>query len=77
MSRRLLVTGSTLRPRPVEFKAAIRAALLERVWPLVEAGAVRPVVDRVFALEEAAAAHAHMERGAHMGKILLRVQAGM
>jgi NADPH2:quinone reductase len=75
MSRRLVVTGSTLRPRPVAYKAAIKAKLLERVWPLIEAGALRPVVDSVFPLEQAGAAQARMESGAHCGKILLRVGA--
>jgi NADPH2:quinone reductase len=76
MSKRLVVTGALLRPQPVAFKQAIRKRLIERVWPLIEAGAVRPVIDRIFPMEEAAAAHAYMERGAHMGKILLEVGAG-
>lgn len=70
--RRLTVTGSTLRPRPVAFKAAIARRLYEVVWPLIEAGKVRPVVYEVFPAAEAAKAHAVMESGAHIGKILLR-----
>ncbi len=71
LRRRLTITGSTLRPRPIAFKGAIAAALREKVWPLIEAGRVRPVVDRVFAAAEAAAAHALMESGQHIGKIVL------
>jgi NADPH2:quinone reductase len=76
MSRRLVVTGSLLRPQPVAFKQAIKARLLDRVWPLIESGAVRPVIDRIYPLEDAAAAHTYMESGTHMGKILLEVGAG-
>jgi NADPH2:quinone reductase len=71
MRRRLTVTGSTLRPRPVAFKAAIARRLHEVVWPLIEAGKVRPVVYQVFSAAEAAKAHAVMESGAHVGKLLL------
>ena len=71
LGRRLTLTGSTLRPRSVEEKAAIAHALVEHVWPLVERGAVRPVVYRTFRLEEAASAHALMESGEHIGKIVL------
>jgi NADPH2:quinone reductase len=70
--RRLTVTGSTLRPRPVAFKAAIARRLHEVVWPLIEAGKIRPVVHAVFPAAEAAQAHALMESGAHIGKLLLR-----
>lgn len=70
--RRLVVTGSTLRPRPVAFKAAIARRLREVVWPLIEAGKVRPVVHQVFPAAEAAKAHALMETGAHIGKLVLR-----
>ncbi|GIL01914.1 MAG: NAD(P)H quinone oxidoreductase [Alphaproteobacteria bacterium] len=73
MTKRLTHTGSTLRPRPVEFKAGIAAELEARVWPLVEAGRVRPVMDSTFPLAEAAAAHARMEEGRHIGKIVLAV----
>ncbi len=69
---RQTVTGSTLRPRPVAFKAAIAQRLLEVVWPLIEAGKVRPLVDKVFPVAEAAQAHALMESSAHIGKIVLR-----
>ncbi len=74
MTRRLTITGSTLRPRPVEEKVPIARALVERVWPLIESGAVRPVVHATFPLEEAAAAHALMESGGHVGKIVLVVR---
>lgn len=72
MRRRLVVTGSTLRPRPVAFKAAIAQRLHEVVWPLIESGQVRPVVHQVFPAAEAASAHALMESSAHIGKIVLR-----
>ena len=71
MRRRLTVTGSTLRPRSTEYKASIGRALRERVWPLIEAGRVKPVVHRVFPAAEAAQAHALMESGRHVGKIML------
>jgi NADPH2:quinone reductase len=71
MRKRLTHTGSTLRPRPVAFKAAIARALEEKVWPLVGAGTVRPVMDSRFPLRDAAAAHARMEGGEHIGKIVL------
>ena len=72
MRRRLTVTGSTLRPRPVAFKAAIARRLHEVVWPLIEAGKARPVIHQVFPAAEAAQAHALMESGAHIGKLVLR-----
>lgn len=71
MLQRLVITGSTLRPRSVEFKRAIRDQLLQKVWPLIAAGRVRPIVDSVFALAEAGQAHARMESSEHMGKIIL------
>ena len=71
MRRRLTVTGSTLRPRPVAFKAAIARRLYEVVWPLIEAGKIRPVVHEVFPAGEAAKAHAVMEAGANIGKLVL------
>ncbi|WP_246100507.1 NAD(P)H-quinone oxidoreductase [Tepidimonas alkaliphilus] len=71
LRRRLTITGSTLRPRPVAFKAAIAHALRQRVWPLLESGAIRPVVHRVLPAAQAAEAHALMESGAHIGKIIL------
>jgi NADPH2:quinone reductase len=73
MSKRLRVTGSALRPQSIAFKDAIRARLLERVWPLIEAGKIRPIIDSTFPLEDAAAAHARMESGEHIGKIVLTV----
>ena len=72
LRRRLLITGSTLRPRPVAFKAAIAQSLRERVWPLIAAGQVKPVIERVFDAADAAAAHALMESSQHVGKIALR-----
>jgi NADPH2:quinone reductase len=75
LRRRLVITGSTLRPRPVEFKGAIARRLRSAVWPLVEAGRIRPVVYRTFPLGEAAAAHALMESSEHVGKIVLEVDA--
>jgi NADPH:quinone reductase len=74
MLRRLTLTGSTLRPRTVEQKGAIAAALKEKVWPLLEAGTVRPIIHQVFPLAEAAAAHRLMESSQHIGKILLQVR---
>ncbi|UZD53985.1 NAD(P)H-quinone oxidoreductase [Caldimonas aquatica] len=71
MRRRLTITGSTLRPRPVAFKQAIARALRERVWPLLEARRVQPVIFRTFKPEEAAQAHALMESNQHIGKLLL------
>lgn len=69
--RRLTVTGSTLRPRPVAFKAAIAGQLQARVWPLLERGKIKPVIFQTFPLEQAAQAHALMETNAHIGKIML------
>src|SRR3954470_3966258 len=71
LRRRLVLTGSTLRPRPVEFKGAIAAKLRAKVWPLVESGSIRPVVYKTFPLAEAAKAHELMESGEHIGKIVL------
>ena len=71
MRKRLTLTGSTLRPQSVASKGRIAAALEATVWPLVEAGRVRPVIDGCFPLEQARRAHARMEGGAHIGKILL------
>lgn len=73
MMRRLTITGSTLRPQSDLAKAQIAEALREKVWPLLENGRVAPVMDSEFALEEAAKAHAHMEGGTHIGKIVLKV----
>jgi putative PIG3 family NAD(P)H quinone oxidoreductase len=71
LRRRLTLTGSTLRPRPVAFKAAIAAALREKVWPLLETRQVRPVIQEVFPAEQASRAHAAMEEGGHVGKLML------
>lgn len=73
MSRRYTLTGSTLRPRSARFKALLRDEIAREVWPLVAAGELRPVMDRAFPLTEAAAAHAYMESGAHVGKVVLAV----
>lgn len=73
LRRRLTITGSTLRPRDIAFKAAIANKLRERIWPLLETGQIRPVIHHVFTLAEAAQAHAMMESGAHIGKIVLTV----
>lgn len=71
LQRRLVVTGSALRPREVAFKRAIKAQLLDVVWPLFARGAIKPVVDRVFPLDRATDAHAYMESSTHRGKIVL------
>lgn len=73
LQRRLIVTGSALRPRDVQFKRAVKAKLLEVVWPLLARGAIKPIVDRVFELANASEAHAYMESGHHRGKIVLEV----
>jgi putative PIG3 family NAD(P)H quinone oxidoreductase len=71
LRRRLTITGSTLRPRSVEFKAAIAQSLRSQVWPLIEQGKVRPVIYQTFDAGDAAAAHALMESNQHTGKIVL------
>jgi NADPH:quinone reductase-like Zn-dependent oxidoreductase len=71
MMRRLTLTGSTLRPRSVLFKSMLADSIARNVWPLVEEGKLRPAMDRIFPLTEAAAAHAHIESGEHVGKIVL------
>lgn len=71
LRRRLTVTGSTLRPRPIAFKQAIAQALLKNVWPLLERGSIKPVIYRTFPAAEAAQAHALMESNSHIGKIVL------
>lgn len=73
MAKRLTITGSTLRPQSIAAKAQIAQQLLSRVWPLIEAGQVGPVMHSEFALADAAAAHRLMETNAHIGKIVLRV----
>lgn len=76
LRRRLTITGSTLRPRTVAFKSGIASALRERVWPLLEAGRVAPIVHQVFPAAEASAAHALMESSVHIGKIVLDWTSG-
>jgi len=71
LRRRLTITGSTLRPRPIAFKGAIAAALRQHVWPLLEAGRIKPVIHTVFPAAQAAQAHALMESSQHVGKIML------
>lgn len=71
LRKRLLITGSTLRPRPVAFKAAIAQALKAKVWPLLESGAIKPVIHSTFAAADAAQAHVLMESNQHIGKIVL------
>jgi NADPH:quinone reductase-like Zn-dependent oxidoreductase len=73
MRRRLIMTGSTLRPRPIEFKTMVADEIAKTVWPYVEGGRLRPVIDSTFPLAEAAAAHERMESGEHVGKIVLEV----
>lgn len=74
MRRRLTLTGSTLRPRSVAFKTAVADELVRTVWPHVEAGKLKPVIDRVFTLDQAADAHRRMESGDHVGKIVLTME---
>jgi NADPH:quinone reductase len=71
MQRRLVLTGSTLRPRDADEKARLAAAIEKTVWPWIEAGKVKPIVDSTFPLAEVAAAHARLESDAHLGKIVL------
>jgi len=71
MQKRAVITGSTLRPRDADEKARLAAEIERVVWPWIAAGKVRPQVDRTFPLAEAAAAHAHLEAGAHVGKVIL------
>ena len=73
MRRRLTLTGSTLRPRPVEFKTMVASEIAHTVWPYVEGGRLKPVIDSTFPLSQAADAHARMESGEHVGKIVLEV----
>jgi NADPH2:quinone reductase len=73
LRRRLTITGSTLRPRPVAFKAAVAARLRSVVWPLIETGRIKPMVHSVFPLAQAMEAHTLMESSTHIGKIVLAV----
>jgi putative PIG3 family NAD(P)H quinone oxidoreductase len=76
MRKRLVLTGSTLRARPAAFKAALAEELRRLVWPHLEAGAIRPVIDSVYPLAETAEAHRRMESSGHVGKIVLAVSGG-
>jgi NADPH2:quinone reductase len=71
LRRRITITGSTLRPRSIAFKTAIAQALRTHVWPLIESGAIKPVIHSTFAAADAAKSHALMESNAHVGKIVL------
>ena len=73
MARRYTLTGSTLRPRSTAFKTLLAQEIAANAWPFVESGQLRPVMDRIFPLHEAAAAHARMEAGEHIGKIVLEI----
>ncbi|HWH21790.1 MAG TPA: zinc-binding dehydrogenase, partial [Allosphingosinicella sp.] len=73
MAKRLTLTGSTLRARSVEFKTELAAELQRHVWPHIESGRIKPVIDSVFPLEQAADAHRRMESSQHVGKIALEV----
>ncbi|HSU62401.1 MAG TPA: zinc-binding dehydrogenase, partial [Burkholderiales bacterium] len=73
MRKRLTVTGATLRPRSTEFKGTLARHLREKIWPLIEAGRIRPQVYKTFPLAEAAEAHRLMESSQHIGKIVLTV----
>ena len=75
LRRRLSITGSTLRPRPIEFKEAIARALRQRIWPLLAARKIQPVIYQSFPLEQAGQAHALMESSTHIGKIMLVLDA--
>ena len=68
------VTGSTLRPRSVEFKTMVADEIARSVWPYVEGGRLRPLIDSIYPLSEASEAHRRMEDGDHMGKIVLEVR---
>jgi NADPH:quinone reductase-like Zn-dependent oxidoreductase len=74
MRRRLTLTGSTLRPRSIEFKTMVADEIAKTVWPFVQGGRLKPVVDSIFPLPEAAEAHQRMESGEHVGKIVLEVR---
>lgn len=76
MAKRLTLTGSTLRARPDAFKALLCDEISQTVWPHVEDGSLRPEMDRVFPLAQAGEAHAHMESGGHIGKIVLEMRHG-
>ena len=71
LRKRLTITGSTLRPRSLEFKTAVAQALKEKIWPLLASGTIKPVVHSTFAAADAFKAHALMESNQHIGKIVL------
>src|SRR5262249_4153762 len=73
MRRRLTVTGSTLRPRPIAFKGAIARALEDKVWPAFADGRLKAIIDSRFPLAQAAEAHARIDHGDHVGKVLLTI----
>jgi NADPH2:quinone reductase len=73
MRRRLTVTGSTLRPRTVEFKGYVAKNLRDKIWPHIDAGRIKPVIYQTFPLEQAADAHRLMETSQHIGKIVLTI----
>lgn len=74
MRRRMTITASTLRPQPISDKARIAESLQSQVWPLLDRGTIKPVIHAVFPLDQAAAAHAELERGEHVGKVMLSVE---
>jgi NADPH2:quinone reductase len=73
MAKRLIITGSTLRSRSVDEKTHLRNGVERNLWPLVQEGKIRPIVDSVFSLEDAARAHERMESSMHIGKIVLQL----
>ncbi len=73
MQKQAVLTGSMLRPRSSDEKARLTAAVRAHIWPLIEAGRIHPVIDRVFAFADIAAAHAYMDSGAHKGKVVLKL----
>lgn len=73
MVNRLTLTGSTLRPQSIANKGRMAQGLKEKVWPLLEAGTIRPIIFKTFALEDAASAHAELERADHVGKVMMTV----
>jgi NADPH:quinone reductase len=73
MVKRLMITGSTLRPRSVGEKRRLRDGVEEHLWPLVREGKIRPIVDQVFSMGDVARAHERMESSLHIGKIVLKL----
>lgn len=73
MLKRLTITGSTLRPRSTQFKAEIAKNLKTRIWPLIESGKIKPVIDKVFTIDDIVKAHHYMDSGEHMGKVILKL----